>query len=192
MGIKLIIGLGNPGPDYELTRHNAGAWFVHALAVDFCDTPFKNDKKLQGYLTSLFAEFNNCKLFLPSTFMNNSGSAVVKIMQFFRITLTEILVVHDDLDLIPGRIKFKIGGGHGGHNGLRDIITKLGNADFARLRLGIGHPQQKKLVTNYVLSKPDMHDKSLIDDAIIRGVYLIPQLLRGSDITQINNLLAGG
>lgn len=178
MAIKLIIGLRNPGSAYEQTRHNAGGWFVETLARHH-NTSFKVDKKLHGALTQFEVDHTACKILLPATFMNHSGLAVREASQFYRIQANELLVVHDELDLPVGRVKIKTGGGHGGHNGLRDIITQLGQADFHRLRIGIGHPGHKDLVLNYVLGKPSLHDKQLIQDAIDKGIDVLPMMISG-------------
>jgi PTH1 family peptidyl-tRNA hydrolase len=173
MPIKLIIGLRNPGSPYAPTRHNAGGWFVEALAARY-HALFKVDKKLHGEITQLDVNGALCKALLPLTFMNHSGLPVHAVCQFYRIEPNEIVVVHDELDLPVGRIKLKTGGGHGGHNGLRDIINQLGSSEFHRLRVGIGHPGHKDLVLNYVLGKPSQHDRQLIFDAIDRGVDVVP------------------
>ncbi|MDI9817829.1 MULTISPECIES: aminoacyl-tRNA hydrolase [unclassified Legionella] len=189
MAIKLIIGLRNPGSTYEHTRHNAGGWFVEALARHY-DASFKTDKKLHGELTNLVINSHPCKALLPLTFMNHSGLPAREVSQFYRIDASEILVVHDELDLPAGRIKIKTGGGHGGHNGLRDIMTQLGRSDFHRLRIGIGHPGHKELVLNYVLGKPSPDDRQLIVEAIDRGVAAIPTVVTGT-IAAAMNLLNG-
>lgn len=189
MAIKLIIGLRNPGSAYEHTRHNAGGWFVEALTHRH-HASFKVDKKLHGELASFEINSFACKTLLPLTFMNHSGLPTREISQFYRINPNEILVVHDELDLPAGRLKIKTGGGHGGHNGLRDIITQLGSSDFHRLRIGIGHPGHKDLVLNYVLGKPSQHERQLIYDAIDRGIAVIPTVLTGN-ITAAMNLLNG-
>ena len=178
MAIKLIVGLRNPGAEYAHTRHNAGSWFVEALA-QYTKTIFKADKKLQSEVTNL--ELNDCafKALLPLVFMNQSGIAVRAASQFYRIEPHEILVAHDELDLPAGRIKLKTGGGHGGHNGLRDIIAQLGSSEFHRLRVGIGHPGHKELVLNYVLGKPSSADRELIFDSIHRGLAVMPKVLSG-------------
>lgn len=188
MAIKLIIGLRNPGSVYEHTRHNAGGWFVNALAQRQ-SIRFKLDKKLQAELAEFTVENYPCKLVLPLTYMNHSGQPTRLISQFYKITPQEILVVHDDLDLSAGRIKLKSGGGHGGHNGLRDITSLLGTSDFHRLRIGIGHPGHKDLVLQYVLNKPPAHDRKSIYDAIERGIAALPLAICGDipkAMSQIN------
>lgn len=187
MAIKLIIGLRNPGAAYEHTRHNAGGWFVEALAR-YYNAGFKVDKKLHGEVAGFDIKNLSCKALLPTTFMNHSGLPTRETSQFYRINPNEILVVHDELDLPPGRIKIKTGGGHGGHNGLRDIITQLGSADFHRLRVGIGHPGHKDLVLNYVLGKPSLHDKQLIVEAINKAIDVMPTLITGNTAAAMNLL----
>ncbi len=179
MPIKLIVGLRNPGAAYEHTRHNAGGWFVDELArLD--NATFKIDKKMQGVVADLDVQNAQCKLLLPLTFMNHSGISVRAVCQFYRIEPNELLVVHDELDLPVGRIKLKTGGGHGGHNGLRDIISQLGSSDFHRLRIGIGHPGQRELVLDYVLGKPSQSDRKIIFEAIDRVVAAIPTVIKGN------------
>lgn len=187
MTIKLIIGLRNPGSNYERTRHNAGGWFVEALS-DYYRAHFKADKKLHGEMTVLSIEQHECRAMLPLTFMNHSGLPVREASQFYRINPNEILVVHDELDIPAGELKMKLGGGHGGHNGLRDIISHLGTPDFYRLRIGIGHPGHRDLVHNYVLGKPSTHDLDLINQAINRAVAIMPLIITGNIATIMNRL----
>lgn len=178
MPIKLIVGLRNPGTSYEQTRHNAGAWFTQSV-LEHYSLKLSCNRKLQAELVELELPLTQqtCFIASPTTFMNQSGTSVRAIAHFFRIKPDEILVVHDELDLMPGRIKLKTGGGHGGHNGLRDIITQLGENTFHRLRIGIGHPGEKSLVLNYVLGKPTANDRTVISDAIHRAVEAIPTML---------------
>lgn len=185
MAIKLIIGLQNPGQAYEHTRHNAGGWFVQALAKHERAT-FKTEKKLHAELAEWSHNGNTCKLALPTTFMNHSGLPARAISQFYKITPEEILVVHDELDLPAGTARLKQGGGHGGHNGLRDISAQLGSTNFLRLRLGIGHPGHKDLVHSYVLGKPSAHDRQLTYDAIERGLAVMPLVLAGDTARAMN------
>ena len=185
--VKLIIGLQNPGLAYEHTRHNAGGWFVTALA-QHKGLQFKNEKKFMCAIAEFNLNGSACKLALPHTFMNHSGQPVQAICQFYRIQTSELLVVHDELDLPPGRIKLKVGGGHGGHNGLRDITNRMGSGDFKRLRIGIGHPGHRDLVHNYVLGKPPSTDRQLIVDAIERGMNVIPSILTGNMAEAMNQL----
>lgn len=187
MTIKLIIGLRNPGSNYEQTRHNAGGWFVEQLAQSY-QTLFKIEKKYHAELAILSIGEETCKLALPLTFMNLSGQPTRELCQFYRIEADELLVVHDDLDLEPGRIKLKTGGGHGGHNGLRNIIAQLGTGAFHRLRIGIGHPGHRELVLDYVLGKPSHHHKQLINEAIERGIDTVPVLLKETMAAAMNRL----
>lgn len=187
MTIKLIIGLKNPGSSYAHTRHNAGAWFVAALAAT-ASASFNINKHFFGEISDIICENKPCKLLLPTTFMNVSGQAVRAVCQFYRFSAEELLIVHDDLDLLPGVIKFKTGGGHGGHNGLRDIIRQLGSASFHRLRIGIGHPGIKEQVHPYVLSKAKSQERQLIDNAIAQALSLVPKMLEG-DYAQVMSLL---
>lgn len=166
MSIKLIVGLANPGAEYAATRHNAGAWYVDLLA-DRHHQPLKEEAKFYGYTARLNIDGEDVRLLVPTTFMNLSGKAVSAMANFYRIQPEEILVAHDELDLPPGVAKFKLGGGHGGHNGLKDIISKLGNnPGFHRLRVGIGHPGDKNKVVGFVLGKPPASEQKLIDDAV--------------------------
>ena len=189
MAIKLIICLRNPGSAYEHTRHNAGGWLAYNLAQRH-NSSFKIDKKMSAELALLEINQNQCRLALPLTFMNLSGQPTRAISQFYQIQPDEILVVHDDLDLPPGRVKLKTGGGHGGHNGLRDITTAIGSAEFHRLRIGIGHPGHKDLVHQYVLTKPSVHDRQQIYDAIERGIAVMPLILSGEIAKAMNQLNA--
>lgn len=191
MAIKLIVGLRNPGSAYAETRHNVGAWFVEALAQKY-GASFKPVKKLQAELASLQLDDVSCYVLLPQTFMNLSGLAVRAVAQFYRIEPDEILIAHDDLDLPVGRIKLKTGGGHGGHNGLRDIIAQLGGSHFHRLRIGISHPGHKDLVLEYVLGKPSQADRIHIVSAIDASLPVVPTLLTGSvskAMSELGNLL---
>lgn len=187
MAIKLIIGLRNPGSAYEHTRHNAGGWLVLALAQRN-SASFKTDKKMQTELADLELNSHLCKLALPLTFMNHSGQPTRAICQFYRIAPEELLVIHDELDLPAGRLKLKTGGGHGGHNGLRDIATQLGSSEFHRLRIGIGHPGHRDLVHQYVLNKPSVHDRQQIFDAIDRGITAMPLVLSGDIARAMNQI----
>ncbi|WP_194755990.1 aminoacyl-tRNA hydrolase [Aliidiomarina indica] len=164
--IRLIVGLGNPGPEYTATRHNAGFWFVEALAQQL-NVQLTPEAKYFGQTARLTPPFSDTRLLLPMTFMNRSGQSVGAMANFFKIEPEQILVVHDELDLPPGIAKFKQGGGHGGHNGLKDITSALGNnLNFHRLRIGIGHPGHSSQVTGYVLGKAPSQDQNLIDDAV--------------------------
>lgn len=158
--LRAIIGLGNPGPDYARTRHNAGFWFVDRLAAA-ARVPFRVESKFHGEFARIKLGGHDVLLLKPSTFMNRSGQAVQALAQFYKLTPGAILVAHDELDLPAGTMRLKAGGGHGGHNGLRDIHKVLG-ADYLRLRVGIGHPGDKNLVLNYVLGRPGRDDEQAI------------------------------
>ncbi|WP_434801425.1 aminoacyl-tRNA hydrolase [Spartinivicinus marinus] len=178
--MQLVVGLGNPGAEYEDTRHNAGAMFVEMLARRY-GASLRSDKKFSGELGQVTIAGQAIRLLIPTTYMNLSGQAVGTLANFYKIPPQAILVAHDELDIPPGTARYKQGGGHGGHNGLRDIIAKLGNCrDFARLRIGIGHPGHSKQVVNYVLSKPPQTDQQLIDDAINTAIDTIPEALTGA------------
>ena len=187
MPIKLIVGLCNPGLAYEQTRHNAGAWFLLALAKRH-GLSFKPNKKMQGDVTELAYEAVRCHLLLPSTFMNHSGQSVRAACDFYHIEPQEILVAHDELDLPVGRVKLKTGGGHGGHNGLRNIITHIGSTEFQRLRLGIAHPGHRDDVLDYVLGKPSQPDRAAILEAIERAIEVVPTVLAGNLALAMNQL----
>ncbi len=166
MKIKLIVGLGNPGQEYHRTRHNAGFDYVDELARRY-NGQFKADKKYFGEITKVSIGSEQVYLLKPMTFMNRSGQGIAALANFFKIKPEEILVAHDELDLSPGVSRLKIGGGHGGHNGLRDTIAKLANnRNFKRLRIGIGHPGSAPQVSGYVLSKASQADQQLIDQSI--------------------------
>lgn len=184
--IKLIVGLANPGAEYEKTRHNAGAWYIQTLC-DRYHVELKPESKFYGLTGKLQTDGFDARLLIPTTFMNLSGKSVSAITQFYNIEPSQIVVAHDELDLNPGIAKLKVGGGHGGHNGLKDIINKLGNnPNFVRLRIGIGHPGDKNKVVNFVLNKPSTTEQSLIDHVIGQSVSYTTDLLRG-DITRAMN-----
>ncbi|MWN89732.1 aminoacyl-tRNA hydrolase [Gilliamella sp. Pra-s65] len=188
--IKLIVGLANPGNEYAATRHNAGAWFVEQLAERY-NQPLKNEPKFFGYTSRVSILAHDVRLLVPTTFMNLSGKAVQAMATFYQIKPEEILVVHDELDLNPGIAKFKFGGSHGGHNGLKDIANKLGNnLNFYRLRIGIGHPGDKNKVVGYVLNKPSKPEQELIDKAIDESVRSINVLFSQSIEAAMNQLHA--
>jgi len=185
--VDLIVGLGNPGSEYEHTRHNAGFWFVEALARKH-KAVFRYEKKFHGDIARVYADGHDVWLLKPDTYMNESGKAVQALAQFYKIQLAHILVVHDELDLEPGISRLKSAGGHGGHNGLRDIISKMGGNGFIRLRLGIGHPGDKKKVTGHVLKKTSVDDKIEIDRAIDRSIDVFPQIASGDLAKAMNQL----
>ncbi|MBY0544629.1 MAG: aminoacyl-tRNA hydrolase [Gammaproteobacteria bacterium] len=176
--IRLIVGLGNPGPQYEETRHNAGAWFVHELAKQ-SNVVLRLENKFFGFYAKLTLNQKECQLLIPTTFMNRSGASVAAVIKFYKIVPQEILVVHDELDLPTGAAKLKQGGGHAGHNGLRDIISALGTADFLRLRLGIDRPADPARVSDYVLSRPNKIDEEKIKTAIHQALSILPDLMEG-------------
>lgn len=177
--VKLIVGLGNPGPEYDQTRHNAGALFVERLA-ERERVNLSLDKKYFGLVGKFVHQGQDVRLLIPTTFMNRSGQAVAALANFFRIEPQAILVAHDELDMPPGVAKLKQGGGHGGHNGLRDIIAQLGNQNgFHRLRLGIGHPGHSNLVSGFVLSRAPRAEQELLSSSIDFALEVLPQILAG-------------
>jgi PTH1 family peptidyl-tRNA hydrolase len=163
--IRCVVGLGNPGPKYAETRHNAGFMFVDELARTH-GVVLRAENKFSGDTARLPAPVGECWLLKPTTYMNHSGRSVAALCNFYRIPPAELLVVYDELDLAPGVVRLKTGGGHGGHNGLRDICNALGSRDFHRLRIGIGHPGHKEAVVGYVLSHPGKTEHQAIDDGI--------------------------
>lgn len=177
--IKLIVGLGNPGAQYQGTRHNAGEDFIESLARRYSGD-LKSDSKYFGRVCQLQIGSHSVRLLIPETYMNRSGQSVGALAGFFKIAPEEILVAHDELDLSPGTAKLKFGGGHGGHNGLRDIISHLGNSrDFYRLRIGIGHPGSANMVTDYVLGKASPDDRAAIEQNIDKAIAVLPECLEG-------------
>lgn len=187
MPIQLIVGLANPGKEYASTRHNAGAWWLQALCADQNIT-LQTQTKLQAVVGQGALGAHKFRGAIPMTFMNHSGQAVAKIAQYFAIPAEDILIVHDELDFAPGVIRIKSGGGHGGHNGLRDIIPQLGSDKFHRLRIGIGHPGNRDLVSDYVLGTPSKHDQKLIETAIADSLLLLPAILAGNWADVMNKL----
>jgi len=177
--IKLLVGLGNPGPEYEATRHNAGFWWIEGAARDL-RTHLAPDRNFAGLVARTVTNTATpVWLLMPQTYMNASGRAVAALARYYKLEPQEILVIHDELDLLPGQVKLKRGGGHAGHNGLRDIHTQLGSTDYWRLRVGIGHPGVKTEVANWVLRKPPTEHRAAIEDAIARSLAALPQLLGG-------------
>lgn len=174
--IKLLVGLGNPGPEYEDTRHNAGFWWVEEVARRL-KTSLQPDRAYFGRTARTQWEGQTVWLLEPMTFMNLSGKSVGTLARFFKIEPSEILVAHDELDLPPGEVKLKRGGGHAGHNGLRDIHAQLGSADYWRLRIGIGHPGDKSEVANWVLKKPSPDQREALQVALDRSLQALPDLL---------------
>ena len=175
--IKLLVGLGNPGDKYEATRHNAGFWWIDQVAAS-TKSKLALDSKFFGVVGKLNSS-NDVWLLKPTTFMNASGKAVATLANYYKITPAQILVIHDELDLPPETAKLKKGGGHGGHNGLKDITAALGTPDFWRLRLGIGHPGDRNEVVNFVLKAPLKDEQTAINQCIDESVNILPQLLSG-------------
>ena len=176
--IKLFVGLGNPGPDYEATRHNAGFWWIDALAREL-KVNLVPERSYYGLAGRTSVNGQSVWLLQPQTFMNLSGKSVASLARFFKIQPEEILVVHDELDLPPGQVKLKRGGSHAGHNGLRDIHAQLGSPDYWRLRIGIGHPGEKSEVANWVLKKPAPDQRTLIEDSIAPSLKAHTAMLAG-------------
>jgi len=176
--IKLIVGLGNPGPKYSETRHNAGFWFVEDLANAYRGR-FLPEKKFHGEVARINLEGSDIWLLKPETYMNRSGLSVVSLAAFYKIAPENILVAHDEIDLKAGTARLKSGGGHGGHNGLRDIISHLGTKDFQRLRIGVDHPGSKDMVVDYVLKRPDAKDRNAIEDSINDALRVMPKIAAG-------------
>ncbi|MDD5324721.1 MAG: aminoacyl-tRNA hydrolase [Polaromonas sp.] len=176
--IKLFVGLGNPGTEYEATRHNAGFWWLDALAHEL-KAPLSLDRSYHGQVARATLNGQTGWLLKPMTFMNLSGKSVAALARFFKIAPEEILVAHDELDILPGQAKLKFGGSHAGHNGLRDIHAQLGTPDYWRLRIGIGHPGVKAEVINWVLKKPSQEHRTAIEDCIARCLKAVPELFSG-------------
>ena len=176
--IKLFVGLGNPGAQYEATRHNAGFWWLDALARELKLT-LAADTGFHGRVARTSLHGQSVWLLKPQTFMNLSGRSVAALARFFKIAPEEILVAHDELDVVPGQAKLKFGGSHAGHNGLRDIHAQLGTGDYWRLRLGIGHPGVKAEVIEWVLKKPSPEQREALEGCIARTLQAVPALLAG-------------
>lgn len=176
--IKLFVGLGNPGPEYEATRHNAGFWWLDAVSREL-KAPLVMDKSYHGLVARTSVNGQIVWLLEPQTFMNLCGKSVAALARFFKIAPQEILVAHDELDIVPGEAKLKLGGSHAGHNGLRDIHAQLGTDAYWRLRLGVGHPGIKSEVIHWVLKKPSLDHRIAIDQSIDRAVKALPYFLSG-------------
>lgn len=189
--IALVVGLGNPGERYERTRHNAGAWFVERCGQAL-NAEFRCEARLKGRLATLELDAQPLKLFLPDTYMNESGDAVGRLLRYFKLTPEALLVAHDDLDLPPGAVRLKQGGGDGGHNGLRDIVAHLDSNAFWRLRLGIGHPGNAREVVDYVLKRPSAQDQERIFGACDAARGLLRDILHGRQPKAMNVLHALG
>ena len=175
--IQLIVGLGNPGSEYELTRHNAGFWFVDEL-VQRCRQSFRSEQRFHSDVARCLLDGNECRLQKPMTFMNRSGQAVGSLARFFKIPLQQILAVHDELDLSPGTIRLKKGGGHGGHNGLRSIGAELGETEYKRLRMGVGRPPAGGDVSAHVLSRFNAAERALFGRYLETATDALEDLIR--------------
>lgn len=186
MSISLIVGLGNPGTEYAQTRHNAGFWYVERLAQRY-GISLKSESRFHGLTGRGQIEGHDVRLLLPSTFMNRSGQAVVPMAKFFQVSPAQLLIAHDELDLASGVIRLKSGGGHGGHNGLRDIVPHLG-AEFHRLRIGIGHPGHRDKVTGHVLGKAPVAEQALLDQALDEALRLTDLIVAGNIPQAMNQL----
>ena len=176
--IKLFVGLGNPGPEYEATRHNAGFWWIDALAREL-KVSLQPERSYFGFAARCMVDGHARWLLQPQTFMNKSGQSVAALARFFKIQPNEVLVAHDELDVVPGQAKLKLGGSHAGHNGLRDIHSQLGSPDYWRLRIGVGHPGSKEEVINWVLKKPSKEHREGIEEALARATKALPLLMAG-------------
>ncbi len=184
--IKLIVGLGNPGQKYEDTRHNAGVWMLNSIAKEY-GASLHSETKFSGLVGRFKYASQDIRLLFPTTFMNLSGQAVIALSDYFKIQSEEILVLHDELDLEPGTVRLKKGGGHGGHNGLRNIIQHLDN-QFYRLRIGIGHPGDRNQVTNFVLKMPSDKERLAIEKGIDIGLKHLPEIIKGNMQKVMNQL----
>ena len=186
--IKLIVGLGNPGDKYADTRHNAGEWLIERLARSF-NISLNPESKFFGKTARTLVNGKEVRLLVPTTFMNLSGKAVGALASFYRIKPEEILVIHDELDLPPGTAKLKQGGGHGGHNGLKDIVAQLGNNNnFYRLRIGIGHPGHRDLVAGYVLNKPSPADRDTLEKVLDEATDCVEMIFKDGMVKATNRL----
>ncbi len=186
-GIALIAGLGNPGSQYAATRHNVGFWFMDRLQLRY-PINFSSNKKFKAKTGEFRHQNEVVRAVAPSTFMNLSGESIAPMASFYRIEPEQILVIHDDLDFDPGVVRFKAGGGHGCHNGLRNIADRLGSGNFPRIRIGIGHPGIHRDVSNYVLTRPPLAEVRKIEDAIDRAVAVMPEVLAGNYQQAMNTL----
>ena len=186
MSISLIVGLGNPGTEYAQTRHNAGFWYIERLAQRY-GISLKSESRFHGWTGRGQIEGHDVRLLLPSTFMNRSGQAVVPMAKFFQVPADQLLIAHDELDLASGVIRLKSGGGHGGHNGLRDIVPHLG-AEFHRLRIGIGHPGHRDKVTGHVLGKAPTAEQALLDQALDEALRLTDLIVAGNISQAMNQI----
>ncbi len=187
--VRVVVGLGNPGARYEGTRHNVGFWLADELARAFGGS-FRPAPRFFGDLSRIRVDGRDCWLLKPTTYMNRSGQSVSAFAGYYGIAPEELLVVHDELDLEPGVVRLKRGGGHAGHNGLRDLLNALGRPDFLRLRVGIGHPGDKNAVVDYVLGRPSRDDETSVRAALARAAGLLPLILDGQHQRVMNSLHA--
>jgi PTH1 family peptidyl-tRNA hydrolase len=186
--VQLIVGLGNPGQQYEQTRHNAGASLISILSQQYA-SDLKLEERFFGFIARVKVDIQDVRLLIPNTYMNLSGKSIAAFAKFYQINPENILIVHDDIDLAPGISKYKIGGGHGGHNGLKDIIRALGNnSNFARLRIGVGHPGESDEVVNFVLKKASQNEQRLINESIVNCISTIPLAVMGKWNEAMKNL----
>ena len=186
-GIKLIVGLGNPGSQYENTRHNVGFWLARVLAEKY-HSNFRLEPKFRGFTSGISIADHECELLLPETFMNLSGDAVGRFVKFYKLAVDSILVIHDELDFLPGVVRLKKGGGANGHNGVQNIIDQLGDSNFWRMRIGIGKSEFKDDVSGYVLSIPKQSELEEIHSAIERAIVVIPKLIVGDFVSAMSEL----
>ncbi len=187
--VKAIVGLGNPGTKYDATRHNAGFWFVEEVARCY-GGQFRPEAKFHGELARVQVAGEDVWLLKPATYMNRSGLAVQALARFYKLAPETILVAHDELDLPVGSVRLKRGGGHGGHNGLKDLIKALGSRDFGRLRIGIDHPGDRNQVVDYVLKAPGKTERAAIDQAIDEATRWLPEIVSGNWAAAMNHLHA--
>ena len=185
--IRLLVGLGNPDPRDARTRHNAGFWFADAVASRWGGS-FRSQSNFFGDIADCQVGGHRLRILKPMTYMNNSGRSVAAFANFYKFEADEILIAHDEIDLPPGTVRLKRGGGHGGHNGLRDVIPQLGSPDFARLRIGVGHPGNKNAVVGYVLKPASAEDQRIIDDAVALAVDHFPDIVAGKFSEVMNSL----
>jgi PTH1 family peptidyl-tRNA hydrolase len=185
--IRLLVGLGNPDPRDARTRHNAGFWFADAVASRWGGS-FRSQSNFFGDVADCHVGGDRLRLLKPTTYMNNSGRSVAALVNFYKLESDEILIAHDEIDLPPGTVRLKRGGGHGGHNGLRDIIPQLGSSDFARLRIGVGHPGNNNAVVGYVLKAAPADEQRAIDDAVALAVDHFPDIVAGQLEAVMNSL----
>lgn len=185
--VRLLVGLGNPGSKYAATRHNAGFWFADAVVARY-HGELRNNARFFGQTAELAVGGYSLRVLKPTTYMNESGRSVAAAVRFYRYPVETVLIAHDEIDLPPGAVRLKRGGGHGGHNGLRDIIPALGSADFARLRIGVGHPGDKDAVTGYVLNRATAEDQARIEDALNRTLAQFESIVTGEMQRAMNEL----